>query len=226
MVIGSANSYDSYLVKLANELTMIAVSVEYRLAPESKFPAARNDCIDAALYALSSEGEKQLGGPLRGLAGESAGGTLAVWVAMALRDHHGVDVRSQLAVILASCGMFDLTGLPSLYSHNGEAILSGPDMLRFIDASFPHIPTAGRRAPDISPLYANLSGLPPALFLCGTEDPLVDDSIFMAVKWAQAGNTAELALLRGSPHVPMLFPWGELTEVAISRLVRFAKSRF
>ena len=57
-----------------------------------------------------------------------------------------------------------------------------------------------RRDPDISPLYADLHGLPPALFTVGTDDHLVDDTLFMAARWALAGNEAELVVYPETPH--------------------------
>ena len=63
-----------------------------------------------------------------------------------------------------------------------------------------------RRAPDISPLYADLRGLCPALFTIGTRDALVDDSLFMYGRWAAAGNPAELAVHPGGAHGFTAFP--------------------
>jgi acetyl esterase/lipase len=57
-----------------------------------------------------------------------------------------------------------------------------------------------RLDPDISPLYGDLSGLPPALFTVGGADPLLDDSLFMAARWLVAGNDAELAFYPECPH--------------------------
>ena len=57
-----------------------------------------------------------------------------------------------------------------------------------------------RRHPDVSPLYADLDGLPPALFTIGTNDPLLDDSLFMYARWLAAGNVAEVAVYPGGTH--------------------------
>jgi acetyl esterase len=57
-----------------------------------------------------------------------------------------------------------------------------------------------RRDPDLSPLYADLTGLPPALFTVGTVDPLLDDSRFMAARWQSAGNRADLDVWPEGPH--------------------------
>ena len=62
------------------------------------------------------------------------------------------------------------------------------------------------RDPGISALYADLRGLPPALFTVGTEDPLLDDSLFMAARWEMAGNTSELAVYPESPHAFTVLP--------------------
>ncbi|KAF2802376.1 uncharacterized protein BDZ99DRAFT_576775 [Mytilinidion resinicola] len=222
-VIGSAKSYDNYLLHLAKSLGLTAVSVEYRLAPENPYPASHRDCIDAALYALSPAGESKLGGPLRILAGESAGGSLAVAVALALRDEHGVDVRSRISALLPSYAIFDLTYTPSLLSHTREAVLSQNGMKGFVEAAFSHIPLDQRKDPKVSSLYADLRNLPPALFLSGTEDALVDDSVFMAAKWNEAGNETEVCLIPGAWHAFTLIPAGEVTDEGLEELVRFGK---
>jgi acetyl esterase/lipase len=62
------------------------------------------------------------------------------------------------------------------------------------------------RDPSISALYADLAGLPPALFTVGTDDPLLDDSLFMAARWEVAGNETELIVCPDSPHGFTAFP--------------------
>jgi acetyl esterase len=221
-VIGSCKSYDNYLLHLATNLQVTAVSVEYRLAPENPYPAAHQDALDATLFALSPEGQTALGAPLRILAGESAGGSLATWVVLALRDH-GVDVRSKIACIMPSYPIYDLTYTPSLLKHEREAVLSREGMMRFVDTAFPDIKGEMRKDGSVSSLYADLRGMPPALFLCGTEDPLVDDSVFMGYKWNSAGNQSEVVLIPGAWHAFTLIPAGEVTEEGLEDLVKFAK---
>ena len=63
-----------------------------------------------------------------------------------------------------------------------------------------------RRHPDVSPLYADLAGMPPALITVGTQDPLLDDSLFLYARWIAAGNDAELAVWPGGAHGFNAFP--------------------
>ena len=77
-----------------------------------------------------------------------------------------------------------------------------------------------RRDPDISPLYADLNGLPPALFSVGTKDMLLDDSLFMASRWVAAGNTTDLAIWPGGCHVFIRFD-SALSKQALSRIDGF-----
>ena len=68
------------------------------------------------------------------------------------------------------------------------------------------VPAGNYRDPDVSPLYANLGGMPPALFTVGTLDPLLDDSLFMHGRWLAAGNEGELAVYPGGIHGFTGFP--------------------
>lgn len=222
-VIGSSRSYDNYLVSMAKRLDLVAVSVDYRLAPEFVYPTHQQDCVDAALFALSKEGEFQLGGRLRVLMGESAGGALTIGTALRLRDEHDIDVRSKIDVLLASYGPYDLTYTPSVLRHTREVIMGKYSYMKFMETSLGHIPLVERKDPKISPLYADLSRMPPALFMTGTEDPLSDDSVFMAYKWRQAGNVVRLVLVPGAWHAFNLIPAGAVTEEGNNDIVDFAR---
>ena len=222
-VIGSSASYDTYLTRLSNELRLTVASVEYRLAPENPYPAGYNDAVDAALFSISEDGVKKLGAPLRVLGGGSAGGWYAVAVALALRDKHGVDVQSQLSAICAGYGIFDLTYTPSCLNHKRNIVLSSDAMQRFVEAAFVHIPLNHRKTAEISPLYADLKNLPPAQFLVGDIEPLLDDSIFMAAKWSNAGNATDLHIVTGGCHAFTLIPMGDATEEGLESLISFVK---
>ncbi|KAL2815735.1 carboxylesterase [Aspergillus granulosus] len=224
-VIGSNASYDPYLTTLSDRLGLTMVSVEYRLAPENSFPKPLHDCVDAALYALTQEGEQTLGAPLKILGGESAGGWLAVSTGLSLKRDYGLDVRSILDAIVTGYGIYDMTYTPSLLEHTRDIILSKEGMMAFVEAGFGHIPMAERKDPLVSPLYANLKGMPPALFLTGDIEPLVDDSVFMAARWCSAGNEAELCVVEGACHAFTIIRMGEVTDDGIDRIASFVNKK-
>jgi acetyl esterase len=95
-------------------------------------------------------------------------------------------------------------------------VLSTPIMHWFYDQFLPGKDLEQRRGPDISPLYAELTGLPPARFVVGTEDPLLDDSLFMAARWRAAGNDATLEVIDEAAHGFLHFPL-EITERELTR---------
>ena len=79
-------------------------------------------------------------------------------------------------------------------------IINTPIMAWFADMFTPAMSTRSAARPEVSPLYADLAGMPPALFTVGTLDPLLDDSLFMASRWRAAGNDAD------APGVPRVGP--------------------
>jgi acetyl esterase len=195
--LGSADGQDQLLVDLAEETGMTMVSVEYRLAPEHPFPAAPDDCEDAARWVAENlDGRLVIGG-------ESSGAHLAVLALLRLRESGG---RSFDAANLVF-GPYDLTGTPSRHLWGDRSlILSSEVMDWFADCFLPDTSHEERRDPAVSPLYADLSGLPPALFSCGTLDPLLDDSLFMEARWRAAGNEATLSLWEDGVHAFTAFP--------------------
>ena len=198
--IGSADGQDPLLWEFAQATRLMAVSVEYRLAPEHPFPAGPDDCEDAALWLLENHtGRLAIGG-------ESAGAQLAALTLLRLRDLHGISPRTFAAANLVF-GAYDLTGTPSrrLWGDR-ELVLSSPVMDWFADCFLPGMSDEDRRAPSISPLYAELDDLPPALFSCGTCDPLLDDTLFMEARWRLAGNETTLSLWDEGIHGYTAFP--------------------
>ncbi len=98
-------------------------------------------------------------------------------------------------------GAFDLSMTPS-QRRWGERnlVLSTPIILWFAEQFLPGLDREARRDPDISPLYADLSGMPPAIFTIGTADPLLDDTLFMEARWRAAGDATELRIWSEAPH--------------------------
>ena len=90
-----------------------------------------------------------------------------------------------------------------------------PIMQAYIKALLPNITEEERRDPSISPFYTDFRGmnLPPALFTCGSEDPLLDDTVLLGTKWAMWGNESIVKIYNGAPHGFILFP-REMTKAA------------
>ena len=199
-VLGEADLQDELLWELAQASGLTVASVAYRLAPEHPFPAGPDDCETAALWFLDRfDGRLTIGG-------DSAGAHLAVLTLLRLRDRHGISPRRFAAVNLLF-GAFDLTGTPSrrLWGER-NLVLSSNNMEWFADCFLPGMSHEERQSPEVSPLYADLRDLPPALFSCGTMDPLLDDSLFMHARWRAAGNESKLSLWEEGVHGYVLFP--------------------
>ena len=194
-MFGSAREHDDYLVQAAEATGLTSVSVDYRLAPEMPYPAAQDDCEAAALWLFENTGAL-FGGNALVIGGESAGAQLSVATLARLKTKHGL---TPFHAANLNCGCFDLGLTPSAKTF-GEArlILRTSDIRNF--AARYLCGGGDTRDPDISPLYADVSGLPPALFTIGTSDALVDDSLLMALHWERAGNVAELKIVPGGCH--------------------------
>ena len=202
-MLGSADGQDPLLAELADATGLCAVSVEYRLAPEHPHPAGADDCEDAALW-LARQGADALGVPsVFAIGGESAGAHLAALTLLRLRDRHGLRPFSAANLVY---GVYDLAGTPSRVRWDRDLVLSTPLMAWFGDCYLPDVPVEERRTPELSPLWADLEGMPPALFSVGTLDPLLDDSLFMHARWQAAGNDAELRVYAEAVHGFNLFP--------------------
>ncbi len=187
-VLGGAHHHDPMLERMADSTRLVVVSTYYRLAPEHPYPAGPDDCESAALW-LHRNARESFGGELVAIGGESAGAHLAAVTCLRLRDRHGLD---PLRGALLTYGAYDLRGTPSVREAGEETLILTTRVVRWFTEQF-----AGRQDlcdPDISPIFADLRGLPPALFTVGTLDPLFDDSMFMCSRWRKAGNQAELAI--------------------------------
>ncbi|MEZ5404158.1 MAG: alpha/beta hydrolase [Bryobacteraceae bacterium] len=199
--LGGPHHQDPLLWDLARACNVTVVSVDYRLAPENPYPAGPDDCEAAALW-LAQNAAAEFQTDRLFLGGESAGAHLAALTLLRLRDRHGL---TPFAAANLTYGIFDLSVTPSAANWGDRYfILSTPIIHWFGDQFLP--PEFRRRDPAISPLYANLRGLPPAIFTVGAEDPLLDDTLFMHARWHAAGNRAELAVYPGGAHAFNVFP--------------------
>ncbi|MGK2740770.1 alpha/beta hydrolase [Tepidicaulis sp. LMO-SS28] len=214
-VLGSAAQQDLLLERIADNTGLAAVSVEYRLAPEHPYPAGPDDCESAALW-LAENAKAEFGTDFLTIGGESAGGHLSAVTLLRMRDKHGFTGFKGANLVF---GCFDMRMAPAARSFGArKLILRTKDIEEFRRCFIPE--GANLEDPDISPLFANLEGMPPALFTIGTEDALIDDSLFMHARWLAAGNEAELAVYPGGAHGFIAFP-GALAESALARMDTF-----
>jgi acetyl esterase len=211
---GTADMRDGDLERIAERAGLACVSVDYRLAPEHPYPAGPDDCEAAARW-LIDHAKQRFGSTRLVIGGESAGAHLAVITLLRLRDAGYGEAFCGANLIF---GVYDLTLTPSARSAELTLVTNRPRIeaaaTAFLGAD------VDRHRPDISPLYADLTGLPCALFTVGTLDPLLDDSLFLCARWIAAGNTAELAIYPGGVHGFTTFP-GKLAAEALARIDRF-----
>jgi acetyl esterase/lipase len=168
---------------------------------------------------LTRNARAEFGSDVLTIGGESAGGHLSAVTLLRMRDRHGYAGFRGANLVY---GCFDLAMTPSQRAFGDERlVLRTIDIVQFSAAFLPGV--ADRRVPDISPLYADLRGLCPALFTIGTRDALLDDSLFMHDRWIAAGNKAELAVYPGGAHGFTMFA-GELAAAANARMETFLKA--
>ncbi|MGY2052668.1 alpha/beta hydrolase [Methylobacterium sp. JK268] len=215
-VWGAADEQDPWLERIADRCGFVCLSVEYRLAPEHPYPAPIDDCEAAAVW-LHEEGRRLFGVEALTIGGESVGAHLAVMTLLRLRDRRQLPSAFRGANLFS--GLYDL-GVTASARNWGEErlVLNSRDVRLFADGFVPEgVP---RRSPDVSPLYADLKGLPPALFSVGTRDPLLDDTLFMSMRWAAANNGGYTAVYNGGCHVFIRYPLA-MTERALELIERF-----
>src|SRR3954471_13184214 len=213
--IGAPDQNDPLLEHIADVAGLTCVSVKYRLGPEFPYPAGPDDCEAAALWIVR-EGSKHFGVSKLVIGGESAGGHLSAVTLLRLRDRHQL---SPFSAALLNYGCFDLGMTPSARNWGEEKlVLNTPSILAFRKSFLP--PGTDMSNPDVSPLYADLSGMPAAIFSVGTRDALLDDSLFMAPRCLAADNVAELALYPGACHGFMSIDFAQRTEAA-TRIEKF-----
>ena len=196
-VIGDLTTADGQSREVCRGADALVVSVDYRLAPEHRFPAAADDCYAATVWAARHAGEYG-GDPSRlAVAGDSAGGNLAAVVAQMVRDQGGPALAFQLLVYPVTDGANFNT---ASYHQNGQDyMLTADSMHWFWDHYAPN--AEDRHNPYASPLLASdLANLPPALVMTAEFDPLRDEGEVYAEKLAAAGVDAKLIRCDGLIH--------------------------
>jgi acetyl esterase/lipase len=213
-MLGSADQQDEFLFEICRTCQVAVVSVGYRLAPENPYPSAPDDCEAVAVW-LAENSSAEFGTDKLAIGGESAGANLSVVTLLRMRDRHGF--RGFTGAVL-TYGGYDMSMTPSVRRWGERYLILNTKIIDWFHENY--VQGESLFDPDISPLYANLFGLPPAIFTIGTMDPLMDDTLFMHMRWLAAGNKAELAVYPGGIHAFNVFPIA-LADKANSRIHNF-----
>ena len=222
-IIGTAEMKDSDNTRLATVCNVATVSIDYRLAPEHPWPAGADDC-EAVVTWLLEHSASEFGTDRLLIGGESAGATLSAITLLRVRDR--LDAIDRFLGANLVFGAYDISRTPSQRRRDDTLIIDAETIRHVLPWVHPGVDAEGLRDPGISALYADLRGLPPALFTVGTEDPLLDDSLFMAARWEMAGNETDLAVYPESPHgSPCSRPPWHAPRTAGSRTSSVAASR-
>jgi len=205
-VIGDIETHHTMCQRLSESGELVVVSVDYRLAPEHRFPACVDDCWAATVWSAANAASIGAEGSKVAVGGDSAGGNLAAVMALMARDRGGVDVGFQL-LLYPAVDVLANTG--SLARNADGYLLTREAMGWFYDH---YIPNAADRSDwRASPLRARtLASLPPAMIIAAGFDPLLDEARAYADRLAHDGVTVEYveygSMIHGFLGMPGVLP--------------------
>jgi acetyl esterase/lipase len=195
-VIGDLETADAVARQLCSGVGCVVVSVDYRLAPEHRYPAAVQDCYAATQWATTHLDELAVDAGRVAVAGESAGANLAAVVSLLARDRAGPAIHFQLLAYPVTDADFETA---SYHANADGYLLTRATMQWFWDQYCPD--PAARVEPNAAPLKAaDLAGLPPALIMTAEFDPLRDEGEAYAARLRDAGVAAESVRFDGLIH--------------------------
>ncbi len=222
-VTGDIESHDPLCREIANRADCVVVSVDYRLAPEHRFPAAPEDCYAALRWVAEHGAEIGVDTTRLAIAGDSAGGNMAAVVALLCLERGGPALRHQVLiypVIDPSCD--------SASQHeNGSGYMLTQTTMRWFWAQYLNDESEAS-LPTVCPMRAErVDGLPPTTVLTAEFDPLRDEGETYAAKLTEAGIPTELTRYEGQVHGFLSFAHRmERAEAAIAQVAEVLRKAF
>jgi acetyl esterase len=196
-VLCSLDTHDGMCRNLAAGIGCVVVSVDYRLAPEHKFPSGPDDCLAATRWAAAHAAELRADPARIMLAGDSAGGNMAAVTALRVRDEGGPPLCGQM--LLYPVTDYHTPGAPS-YAENADGYGLTRDTMQWFWEHYLDSPAAAAN-PYACPLRApDLSRLPPAYVMSAEYDPLRDEAELYGERLRAAGVPAAITRRRGMNH--------------------------
>jgi len=207
-VIGDLDSHDVVCRQLADAGALVVIAIDYRLAPEHKFPAAIDDAIAATKWIAANARELGIDASRLSIGGDSAGGNLAAVVALAARDGDGPKLAGQVLIYPA----VDFAMTHGSHSEPETSVLLTHNVIRWFRDHYLN-GTADIHDWRASPARAEkLAGLPPAYVLTAGADPLRDEGNEYAARLKQAGVPVTYKHFPGQFHG--FFTMGKLLQQA------------
>ena len=218
-VVGSIDESDTLGRKLAERTSCAVVLVDYRLAPEHRYPVAVDDSYAALEWAAAHMNEIAGSEVPLIVAGDSAGGNLSAVMAVRARDRNGPEIAMQVLIYPVTDANVDR---PSYLDPENQLLLTRDSMIWFFDHYIPD--PAQRTEPDASPIYTeDLSGLPPAVVLTAEHDPLRDEGEEYAQRLEDAGVEVNFQRHKGQMHAffaLLMLPGSERGMQQVVRAIR------
>jgi acetyl esterase/lipase len=211
-LFGSPASYRDRARRLSFRCNADVFVPDYRLAPEHPYPAALDDALAAWAHIAALRPEAPIV-----VAGDSAGGGLTLSLLAALRDC--VEARPAGAFVFSPWTDLAATGASVTRNEGRDVWLSRRHIKEWGGY---YVGDSDVADPGISPLHANLTGLPPLLLTVGDQEVLLDDTLRMEAKAREAGVDVEVCVGRGMQHdFPLALPWLEESREAWEAVVAF-----
>ena len=216
----SVETHDYVPSYLAAKAGVVCISVEYRLAPEHKFPVGIEDCYAACKYAAEQAEALGIVPSRMAVCGDSSGGNFAAVLTMLARERQEFKIWKQVLIYPATelAGTVERQSAKAYPAVGGDTEGPAPMLVAYLDK------LEQAKAPLVSPMLAErFDGLPPALFIEAECDALVDDGLIYAKLLQDAGVPVECEIYTGMPHAFILRTYEE-TFAALDRICAFLRA--